>query len=624
MSADHQPILQPMTYASTGDDYSPWDLLPAPLPSESIYYTRYFYENVAKHFIKDFVRIMNNGLGIDLYRVMELEEELDNQIANVHRNLADNPLIQRFQKEQYKTKTHNYILEQKGKMKSKEHFIKPFSYKNMTHRSYFMYIYANKHGISFPEETLPGTNIPKWPVKLVKKLADSRPILNKLLHGNLTDTNPIVKEALNKLAQDKADMYNQKYLQKIDNPDLELDSFNPSSPKQKQELFEFLGIESESTSSTTGLPSWDRDEIERVNKETLDEDVRHLTQMFIDFSFAAIVRNNFIEAFYKYSVDGRLHGNLKLFGAKSFRPTSNKPNLLNMPSTKSIFAKPIKRCLTASEGRVVLGIDYSALEDRVIANISKDKNKLSVFLENIDGHCLAATYYFSSRVVGLIGNFSDNKEAAKALKKLVDEGNKEAISVRQDSKPISFGLAYGAFPPKVAATIKCPLDEAIIIFDAYHYELYPDVTAYRENYVLPTAKEEGQIHLGLGCTLISDNPDRDIRTISNATIQFWSILALLTINKMHQLIDKAGLQDRVLITSTIYDALYLEADADPKVIKWVNDNIVPVMEAQYLVGEIVHNEASLEVGLDWASLQELSKDATLEKITDILNNLEYK
>lgn len=78
------------------------------------------------------------------------------------------------------------------------------------------------------------------------------------------------------------------------------------------------------------------------------------------------------------------------------------------------------------------------------------------------------------------------------------------------------GLAYGAFPKKVASSIKCTLEEAEGIFYSYHMELFPGITKFREDYVLPTALAKGEIHLGLGFYIKSDDPDRDIRTLNNA------------------------------------------------------------------------------------------------------------
>lgn len=78
------------------------------------------------------------------------------------------------------------------------------------------------------------------------------------------------------------------------------------------------------------------------------------------------------------------------------------------------------------------------------------------------------------------------------------------------------GLSYGAYPPKVSATLKIPLSEAEAIFNNYHNVLYPGITNYRENYVLPTATTNGKLHLGLGCYLHTNDARKDIRTLSNA------------------------------------------------------------------------------------------------------------
>jgi len=602
----------------TNQHYSPWDQLPALEPKTVSPPLGEFYDNTAKHLIKDTVRIMNNGLSIDMDRVFELEETLNEQLLDVKARLAANPLISEFQKLQHHRLTKDFIAERKTKLRDSSYYLKPFDYSNMVHRSYFMHLYATQQGIPLPaEEVSPG--ISKWPANLVKTFAKTRPFLQQFLLGKLTK-HTLFDEATQLIADHKSAMYNEKFLSQIKSPDLEMPEFNPASSKQKQELFAWLNVESEKTSKDTGLPSFDRDEIERIHKETLDDNIKDFTQSFIDHSFAAIVRNNFIEAFYRYSIDNRLYGTLKLLGAKSARYTSQNPNLLNMPSTKSIFAKPIKRCFKAPEGKIILTADYSALEDRVIASLTRDTNKCNVFLEGLDGHCLNAYGYFPEEIAALMPITGNTVTDVKEFDKL--RADLPALdAIRQKGKPATFGLSYGAYPPKVSRSLKISLPAAEAIFNNYHNVLYPDITNYRENYVLPTVQEHGRIHLGLGFYLKSDDPNRDIRTLANATVQFWSILTAIAINKMHQYIDDAGLQDSVKIVSTIYDSIYFEIDKDPEIIKWVNDRLIPVMSKDFMPDQTVHNDAESEIGPDWATLKAIPANATTTQINEVLKDL---
>lgn len=600
--------------------YSPHDQLPAPEPSSITYPLGHFYKNTARYLIKDSVRIMDNGLHIDLDKVIELEEDLAKQLIEVEKELAANPLIKKYLEKRYSREIEAYVEDRKSKMRSAEYYLRPFKHKDPTHRSYFMEEYAKTQGWSIPEEKLP-TGVSKWPAKVIKMYAATNRVVKLLLEGTLPVTTPAVSKAMTKLAEDKANMYNEKYLDQVKKPSVPYPVFNPGSPKQKQELFDMLGIESEDTSKDTGLPKWDRAQIERVNKETSNEDVRHLTQCFIDYSFAAIIKNNFVEAFYTYSVDGRLYGQYKLLGAKSGRFTSSNPNMLNAPSTGSRFAKAIKKCFTAPDGKVILTADYSALEDRVIASLSRDTNKCDIFLKNLDGHSLNALGYFQEKIKDLIPLTGDTPTDATNFKKLVDEGNPVAKELRQNSKGPTFGLAYGAFPPKIARTLKIPIEEAEQIFNNYHNVLYPGITNYRENYVLPTSKQNGEIHLGLGFTLKTDDADRDIRTLANATCQFWSILTALTINKMHQLIDEAGYEEDVKVISTIYDSIYFEVTKDPKIIKWVNDNLIAAMLVDFMEDQIIPNEAESEVGYNWSDMVAIPNNASLETIKEVISFL---
>ena len=302
--------------------------------------------------------------------------------------------------------------------------------------------------------------------------------------------------------------------------------------------------------------------------------------------------------------------------------------MLNMPSTRSRFAKAVKQCFVAPKGKIILAADYNALEDRVIASLSKDTNKCNIFLENLDGHSLNALGYFPNRVSQVISLTGHIPTDTRAFKAIVDdefhELNLTAKAIRQDSKNPTFGLAYGAFPPKIAATLKISLQEAQVIFNNYHNLLYPGITAYRENYVLPRAAQEGQIHLGLGFYLKSDDPSSDIRTLANATCQFWSILTALTINKMHQLIDQNGLQDNVKVVSTIYDSIYLEITDTPEIIKWTNDNLIKTMLVDFMEDQTIPNDAESDIGYDWAEMTKIPNNASISEIKEARQKLKDK
>lgn len=312
---------------STGNKYySCWNLLPLAEPKLEWPAEDFFYENVSKHLIKDIVRITMNGIPINLDKVAELENELNTVLADVAEKLAFNPLIYEFQLKQHSRIVDEYIAEQKSKIKDYKHFLKPFDHTKMEHRSYFMYCYTRDNPLPNEPTDMVLMDIPKWTVRDVKR-HDKR-VLDRLLAGNLSDSNRYVKDAMRLLAEHKAELYNRRfgYHENITNaPKMPIPPFNPASPPQKQALFAWLGLESEKISKDTGQPSWDRDEVERVNKETTDTNIKDLTQSFIDFSFGAIVKNNFIKAFYDYTIDGRLYGSMKLFGAKSFRLTSQNP-----------------------------------------------------------------------------------------------------------------------------------------------------------------------------------------------------------------------------------------------------------------------------------------------------------
>ena len=283
-----------------------------------------------------------------------------------------------------------------------------------------------------------------------------------------------------------------------------------------------------------------------------------------------------------------------------------------------------KRCFVAPKDKIILSADYAALEDRVIACLSKDKNKCSVFLEGIDSHCLNAIGYFSNKIKELTSLTDDIQENAKIFTALVKGNNQEAIQIRSDSKPPTFALTYGAFPKKIANTINCSIEEATRIFNNYHNVLYPGVTRYREHTVLQKTLENRRVHLGLGFYLKSENPHSDVRTLVNATCQFWSILTLLTINKMHYLIDSCNYQDRIKTVSTIYDSIYYELDDDVELIQWLNNNLIENMLVPFIEDQTIPNEAESSIGYNWADMLSIPNKADVDIISNIRQSLNSK
>ena len=156
----------------------------------------------------------------------------------------------------------------------------------------------------------------------------------------------------------------------------------------------------------TGQPSVGGDTLKALKHHTQDPVVLEFLSAMLDFVAVDKILTSFIPAMEKAVLgpDGwhYLLGNFNLGGTVSGRLSSSNPNLQNLPSTGSKYAKMIKACFAAPPGWLFCGIDFASLEDRISALTTKDPNKLRIYTEGYDGHSLRAYTYFTESMPDII------------------------------------------------------------------------------------------------------------------------------------------------------------------------------------------------------------------------------
>lgn len=185
--------------------------------------------------------------------------------------------------------------------------------------------------------------------------------------------------------------------------------FNPNSPDQLVELlYSVIGLPVISRTKT-GQPSADGETLEKLVHHTDKQDVKDFLDALQDFKDVDKILTTFIVAL-EGSVQGSdgwyyLFGNFNLGGTVSGRLSSSKPNLQNLPAgaegektAKGRYGKWIKSCFKAPPGWLFMGLDFASLEDRISALTTKDPEKLKVYTDGYDGHCLRAYAYFGDQM----------------------------------------------------------------------------------------------------------------------------------------------------------------------------------------------------------------------------------
>jgi hypothetical protein len=303
---------------------NPIDLLPIEHPTEvdpSIDNPLYFYDNVVKPLIPTVINIQNNGIPIDLNKVEKLEKTLVDLLEEVNIKAHNNKYIQ-----QYLTTVHKRTINDKRqelsiKAKGYKDYYKPYDTSKIELRTALVnYYFKSKGKDTYCKD--------KWTVKDLKSLNTFKvdTFIQDVIDKKIDSRSEIAVEAMVDYAASKATIYNKSLQDKLKEAEKVALQFNLGSAKQKKEFFAMVGIEHLSTTDK-GEPSYPRKDLEKILQTITDVDLIEAIQLFIDYSYGAIVKNNFIEAFKRYTIDGILYGKIILHGTKSFRITSKEPKL---------------------------------------------------------------------------------------------------------------------------------------------------------------------------------------------------------------------------------------------------------------------------------------------------------
>ena len=243
--------------------------------------------------------------------------------------------------------------------------------------------------------------------------------------------------------------------------------FNLSSPKQLREiLFDKLKIKP-LKKTPTGTPSTSEEVL-----QVLAQDYP-LPKLILEHRSLSKLKNTYTDKLPKMinQSTGRVHTSYNQAVAITGRLASSDPNLQNIP-IRTPEGRRVREAFIAPKGSVIMSADYSQIELRIMAHLSKDKRLIQAFKNNEDIHRITAAEIFNT-----------------SLESVSNEQ-------RRYAKVINFGLIYGMSPFGLAKNLNIEISAAKNYIDRY-FTQYPSVKQYMED-AKQIAKEKGYVETFFG------------------------------------------------------------------------------------------------------------------------------
>lgn len=299
----------------------------------------------------------------------------------------------------------------------------------------------------------------------------------------------------------------------------------------------------------------------------------------------------------------------------------NKKNMQNLPAN-STFGKAIKRCFQAPPGWLFGGADFNSLEDYVSALTTKDPNKLKVYIEGYDGHCLRAFSYFRDKCPDI----TDTVDSINSMKKKYPE-------LRQDSKGPTFALTYQGTWRTLVNNLGFSEEKAKSIEAGYH-ALYKHSDDYIQSR-LEQASKDGYVEVAFGLRVrtpllkqivfgggyVPFEAQAEGRTAGNAMGQSYGLLNNRAAVDFMQKVWASPYRLDIKPIGLIHDAIYILIRDEVEIVEWANRELTLSMQWQELP-ELKHDVVKLGAALDifwpsWANAVTLPNGAKQEEILAI-------
>jgi DNA polymerase I len=278
-------------------------------------------------------------------------------------------------------------------------------------------------------------------------------------HGVLIDSHMLNRQS-NEIGLRLMELEKQAY-------ELAGQPFNLGSPKQLQEiLFGKLGIKP-LKKTPSGVPSTDEDVLQEL---ALDYP---LPKVLLEYRGLAKLKSTYTDKLPKMinPQTGRVHTNYNQAVAITGRLASSDPNLQNIP-VRTAEGRRIREAFIASPGSHIVSADYSQIELRIMAHLSRDAGMLSAFANNEDIHRATAAEIF-----GVAKEAVDNEQ-------------------RRYAKVINFGLIYGMSAFGLAQNLNIERSAAQSYIERY-FARYPGVRQYMSE-TRELARQQGYVETIFG------------------------------------------------------------------------------------------------------------------------------